>query len=370
MPPARTAALTCAAFVLTLAPAVPASASAAEGPLSRTTSVGVHNAYQTGTFPYFADALDSGAGLLELDVWTDEWFGTWRVNHELVGQDNNCVGATAPEQLRDGGDGDLADCLRDVRTWHEANPGHQPLLLKVELKKGYHSASGLGPAEFDALADQVLGDALFRPGDLLGAHDTLDEAVRADGWPSRLPPPPGSRFAGGGTPSTDAFGTALPSRDTLAGRVVVYLTPGTFEKGNPFDDLWTDEEQAARLRDLAAEGAVDEAATFPAVLGAESGDPRERYDEDLRPWFVVFDGSAPSYAGGVDTSWYGENDYLLVMTDAHAVSPAIDARTPSEDEAAARVRELARLGATTVTSDWASLPHVLSMVAPHGSELG
>ena len=66
----------------------------------------------------------------------------------------------------------------------------------------------------------------------------------------------------------------------------------------------------------------------------------------------------------------GENDYLLVMTDAHAVSPAIDARTPSPEEAAARVRELAQAGATTVTSDWAGLPGVLSMVVPHGPGTG
>jgi hypothetical protein len=201
----------------------------------------------------------------------------------------------------------------------------------------------LGPAEFDALTGEILGDALFRPGDLLsGTHATLDEAVRADGW---------------------------PSRDALAGKVIVYLTPGTFEQGNPFDDLWTDEEQATYLRDLAAEGALDRAVTFPAMLGAQSGDPRERHAEDLRPWFVVFDGSAPTYTGGVDTSWYTRNNYLLVMTDAHAVSPAIDSRTPSEDEAVARVHELAGAGATTVTSDWASLPQVLSMVVPHGTDL-
>ncbi|WP_159942885.1 MULTISPECIES: phosphatidylinositol-specific phospholipase C domain-containing protein [unclassified Nocardiopsis] len=343
MLPARAAAAACAALALALA-AVPASASAAEGTLSQTTSVGVHNAYQKSTFPYLADALDSGAGLLELDVWADEWTRSWRVNHELVGQSNNCAGATSPDGLRRGGNGNLAACLRDVRVWHEANPGHRPLLLKVELKKGYHAVSGLGPADFDALTADILGDALFRPADLLGGgHATLDEAVRADGW---------------------------PSRDALAGKVIVYLIPGTFEQGNPFDTLWTDREQATHLRDLAARGELDRAAAFPAVLGARGGDPRERYAADLRPWFVVFDGSAPSYAGGIDTSWYGRNNYLLVMTDAHAVSPAIDSRRPSPEAAAARVRELAGAGATTVTSDWAGLPEVLSLVVPHGSDLG
>lgn len=345
MPPARTVAAACAAFTLTLTLSLsPAEASVAEEPFSRTTSVGVHNAYEKGTFPYFADALDSGAGLLELDVWTDEWFGNWRVNHELLGQNNNCAGATTPEELRGGGDGDLADCLRDVRVWHETDPGHRPLLLKVELKKGYHAVAGLGPAEFDALAARILGDALFRPADLLaGEHATLDEAVRSDGW---------------------------PSREALAGKVIIYLIPGTFEQRNPFDRLWTDEEQATYLRDLAAEGSLDRAATFPAVLGARSGDPRERYAEDLRPWFVVFDGSAPSYLGGIDTSWYGRNGYLLVMTDAHAVSPAIDSRSPGREEAAARVRELAEAGATTVTSDWSGLPELLSMVVSQGSFTG
>ncbi|WP_232329912.1 hypothetical protein [Rhodococcus sp. BH4] len=38
---------------------------------SETTSVGVHNSYEKATFPYFADALDSGASLLELDLWTN-----------------------------------------------------------------------------------------------------------------------------------------------------------------------------------------------------------------------------------------------------------------------------------------------------------
>src|SRR2546429_8743305 len=58
---------------------------------SHTTVVGVHNTYQKATFPYLADALDSGTGLIELDVWADSWTRRWRVNHEIVGQDNHCT---------------------------------------------------------------------------------------------------------------------------------------------------------------------------------------------------------------------------------------------------------------------------------------
>src|SRR3954447_14642215 len=84
--------LTTAATVALLVLGTAGGARAAGAPRqSHLTTVGVHNAYQKSAFPYLADALDSGAGLIELDVWVDSWTRQWRVNHELVGQSNNCT---------------------------------------------------------------------------------------------------------------------------------------------------------------------------------------------------------------------------------------------------------------------------------------
>ena len=79
-----------AAAVVAVGPASP-SAAAADPRESHVTTVGVHNTYQKATFPYIADALDSGTGLIELDVWADSLTRQWRVNHELFGQSNNCT---------------------------------------------------------------------------------------------------------------------------------------------------------------------------------------------------------------------------------------------------------------------------------------
>lgn len=316
---------------------------APQSPYASTTGVGVHNAYEKAKYPYFADALDSGAGMLELDVWTNVFGSGWRVSHSNpVGNDNNCENAASPAELRTKArNQSLAGCLTDMKSWHDAHPGHRPILLKVELKDGFQGRNGRGPADLDALLKSKLGDAVYRPGQLTGGHATLDEAVRSDGW---------------------------PQRSALAGKFIVELIPGTVEQGNPADTLWTDREYATHLRDLKAAGRLGEAAAFPAVLGAEAGDPRGRYtDAAIRPWFVLFDGDASAYADGtIDTKWYADRRYLVVMSDAHKVAPAIDAVHPTEAEARGRVALLARGNASIVSSDWYPLPGVLSTVVPRG----
>ncbi|WST44501.1 Ca2+-dependent phosphoinositide-specific phospholipase C [Streptomyces avidinii] len=345
---ATAAGLAALALVLGTAPA----GAAADGshapapdalPYAGSTGVGVHNAYEKAKYPYFADALDSGAAMFELDVWTNFFGSSWRVSHSNpLGNDNNCENAATPDQLRTKSrNQNLAGCLADIRSWHDAHPGHRPVVLKLELKDGFAANLGRGPADLDALLTGKLGDALYRPGQLAAGHPDLDTAARAGAWPSR---------AG------------------LAGKFIVELIPGTLEEGNSSDTLWTDREYALHLRSLAAQGRLDRAAAFPAVHRAEAGDPRTRYaDASLRPWFVIFDGDAGVYAGGsVDTGWYDRNHYLLIATDAHNVAPAIDSTRPTEAQARERLALLAGRHATVVSADWYPLPQVLGTVVPRG----
>ncbi|KMO95789.1 phosphatidylinositol-specific phospholipase C domain-containing protein [Streptomyces roseus] len=340
------AALT-AALVLGTAPAGAAPAKAARAaadlPYAGSTGVGVHNAYEKAKYPYFADALDSGAAMLELDVWTNFFGSSWRVSHDNpFGNDNNCENATTPAQLRTKSrNQNLAGCLSDIRSWHDAHPGHRPVVLKLELKDGFAANLGRGPAELDALLNSKLGDAVYRPGQLAAGHRDLDTAARAGAWPSRA---------------------------AMAGKFLVELIPGTLEEGNANDTLWTDREYAQYLSALAAAGRLGQAAAFPAVHRAEAGDPRTRYaDATLRPWFVVFDGDASAYAGGsIDTAWYDRNHYLLIATDAQGVAPAIDGVHPTEAQARDRVALMAAHHASIASADWYPLPSVLATVIPRG----
>ncbi|MFJ8210755.1 phosphatidylinositol-specific phospholipase C domain-containing protein [Streptomyces sp. NPDC096033] len=318
------------------APAAPAAAG--ELRYSASTGVGVHNAYEKAKYPYLADALDSGAAMLELDVWTNFFGSGWRVSHDNpFGNNSNCENATSPAQLRTKSrDQNLAGCLSDIRSWHDAHPGHRPVVLKLELKDGFAANLGRGPAALDSLLTSKLGDALYTPGRLAAGYPDLDAAARADAWPSRA---------------------------QMAGRFLVELIPGTVEEGNGADKLWTDREYAEHLR-----GHLSTAAAFPAVHRAESGDPRNRYaDPALRPWFVVFDGDASAYASGsIDTAWYDRNHYLLIATDAQNVAPAIDAVHPTEAQALDRVALMASRHASITSADWYPLPSVLSTVLPRG----
>ncbi|MEU3469341.1 phosphatidylinositol-specific phospholipase C domain-containing protein [Streptomyces sp. NPDC006687] len=332
------AALLTAALAAVAVAATPATAATGDLRYSASTGVGVHNAYEKAKYPYLADALDSGAAMLELDVWTNFFGSSWRVSHDNpFGNNSNCENATTPAQLRTKSrDQNLAGCLSDIRSWHDAHPGHRPIVLKLELKDGFAANLGRGPAALDSLLTSKLGDALYTPGRLAAGHPDLDTAARADAWPTRA---------------------------QMAGTFLVELIPGTVEEGNSADTLWTDREYAEHLRTHLAT-----AAAFPAVHRAEAGDPRNRYaDPALRPWFVVFDGDAAAYASGsIDTAWYDRNHYLLIATDAHNVAPAIDAVHPTEAQAQARVALMASHHASITSSDWYPLPQVLSTVLPRG----
>lgn len=335
----RTAAALLTAALAGLAVATaPATAATGDLPYSASTGVGVHNAYEKAKYPYLADALDSGAAMLELDVWTNFFGSSWRVSHDNpFGNDSNCENATTPAQLRTKSrNQNLAGCLSDIRSWHDAHPGHRPVVLKLELKDGFAANLGRGPAALDSLLTSKLGDALYTPGRLAAGHPDLDSAARAGAWPTRA---------------------------QMAGTFLVELIPGTVEEGNSADKLWTDREYAEHLR-----GHLSTAAAFPAVHRAEAGDPRTRYaDPALRPWFVVFDGDASAYASGsVDASWYDRNHYILIATDAQNVAPAIDAVHPTEAQARERVALMAARHASITSSDWYPLPSVLSTVLPRG----
>ncbi|GAB3405650.1 phosphatidylinositol-specific phospholipase C domain-containing protein [Flindersiella endophytica] len=325
--------------LLAASTAVPAAADPAK--LSGSTTVGVHNTYDPGAYDYLARALDNGTSMIELDVWPNIITREWKVSHDdPFGNDNNCVAASSPADLYTGGrNKNLEHCLDDIRVWLDAHPNRGPVLLKLEMKPGFSDNRGRGPDELDAGIRTHLAGHVFRPADLLGSYSTLDAAARADNW---------------------------PSRDALRGKVFVEVIPGTVEEGNPTDTLRTDVEYARYLVALRNAGRLGDAQVFPTVHGVAPGDPRDQYEAALRPWFVVFDGDARAWLAGTGLAWYDDNHYFVVMTDAHAVAPAIDSRNPTVAEATQRVDDLARQHASVVSSDWVDLTTVLPLVVPRG----
>ncbi|MEW1569641.1 phosphatidylinositol-specific phospholipase C domain-containing protein [Streptomyces sp. NPDC093509] len=310
--------------------ALPGTAHAASPTFAEATTIGTHNAYEKAKYGYFAQALDSGASLLEIDVYTDIISHRWRVGHNNpFSNDNNCEKAKAPEDLYSTSlNQDLGSCLDNVSAWSQKHPDHPPIVFKVEMKLGFNDKLNLGPDEFDSLVLQKLGDSVYKPADLLsGTFSSLDAAAKANAW---------------------------PSRDSLRGKFLFEVIPGTVERENPFDHYWTDREYGDHLRDLYSAGRISQASSFPSVLGPEDGDPRiNRYDASIRPWFVFFDGDAATYVNNeYNTSFYSANHYILIMTGADRIAPVISSTNPSNAEVVTRLALLAQQHASIITSDW------------------
>ena len=90
----------------------------------------------------------------------------------------------------------LVECLTDVRTWSDANPGHVPIFILIEVKDDAIPDPGLGfvvplpfgAADFETLDAEIRSvfseDRMITPDDVRGDHETLEQAVLAEGWPT------------------------------------------------------------------------------------------------------------------------------------------------------------------------------------------
>jgi hypothetical protein len=90
----------------------------------------------------------------------------------------------------------FSQCLVQIRAWSDANPRHVPLLVTLELKQSDERVVAAGgvrapawdAAQLDALDQEILG--VFGPSDLVTPDVvrrkdlSLEESVRAHGWPS------------------------------------------------------------------------------------------------------------------------------------------------------------------------------------------
>jgi hypothetical protein len=154
-------------------------------------------------------------------------------------------------------------CLKELRAWSKAHPGHVPILILMNLKEGAIKAPGAVTAPvFDAAAmDQVDAEirSVFKPGELItpdqvqGRHPTLRAAVAAGAWPKLktargrvmfaldVPPAQAARYRG--------------ARRSLEGRVAFVNLPEE-SPAAAYITLNEPKEEAARIQAAVKAGLI------------------------------------------------------------------------------------------------------------------
>lgn len=92
----------------------------------------------------------------------------------------------------------FVSCLETVKMWSDANPGHIPIAILVEVKDdevplqlpGFQFVVPLlvGRELLDDLDAEILSvfprEHIITPDEVRGTHDTLEQAILTDGWPT------------------------------------------------------------------------------------------------------------------------------------------------------------------------------------------
>ncbi len=186
--------------------------------LNQVQVLGSHNSYHASPYPQVLAALrkvnpataagldyghrplpaqfDLGVRQIELDVWSDPNGGKYahpsllqtlhlpppdpavmakpgfKVIHEAnIDTRSSCL--------------TFVLCLRLVKQWSDAHPGHVPIMIEVEMKD---LPQDVTPATFDALEAEIRSvfepHDLITPDDVRGNDSSLGHAVRTRGWPT------------------------------------------------------------------------------------------------------------------------------------------------------------------------------------------
>jgi len=85
---------------------------------------------------------------------------------------------------------DFALALKEIKLWSDANPGHVPIHLMLQVRNQFspytykfQRMTTERLQAMDALIEQVFGDAVITPKSIKGEHATLNEAVKTHPWP-------------------------------------------------------------------------------------------------------------------------------------------------------------------------------------------
>lgn len=148
---------------------------------------------------------NQGIRQIELDVWADPDGGKFRDPRAL--RLTRLPPPDVPELLEPGfkvlhiQDLDFVStcytfvsCLETIKAWSDAHPHHLPIMILVEAKDDELPGNvwvvpiPIRAAQLDALDAEIRSvlppSQLITPDDVRGSHDTLEEAILTDGWPT------------------------------------------------------------------------------------------------------------------------------------------------------------------------------------------
>jgi hypothetical protein len=180
----------------------------------------------------------------------------------------------------------LVECLDILKAWSDGRPDHLPVFVLIEAKDDtipdplmldFTVPIPWGPDEFDDL-DAVIRsvfppERLITPDDVRGDHATLEDAVRAGGWP-RLREARGRVLFGldNGGAKRDAY---RDGRTNLEGRVLfVDGTPG--EPDAAFVKVNGPVGNEDLIRDLVAEGYIVRTRADAGTIQSRENDTTQR----------------------------------------------------------------------------------------------